>query len=257
MKSPKQLMVLAVGLVIGGCAPLMTERPEEMDARHRLDRGLAALDAGAYPEAFDNLTWVYAHCPDREAGGQALLALAALELDARNDLARPRVGTELLARAIRDPGTPHWVRPIAETTFLTALALGAPHPGDADTHDDADHDDADLDHAPPPPAPPADTAITGADAAGATPGPRTRAPEPAYGCGAPVGNGSTRAGTMADRELPALPGPSMAALLTRAEARRDSLSMTTESLRRELTAARAELDATREELERIRRTLQP
>lgn len=254
MKSPKQLMVLAVGLVIGGCAPLMTERPEEMDARHRLDRGLAALDAGAYPAAFEELTWVYAHCPNREAGLQALVALAALELDARNETARPRVGTELLGRVIRDPGTPHWVRPIAETTFLTALALGAPHPGDADPHDDADHDEADLHHAPPPPAPLADTALTDTPGVADTP----RALEPAYGCGASIATGEPiGAEAMAETPLPTLPGPSMAALLTRAEARRDSLSMTTESLQRELAAAQAELQATREELERIRRTLQP
>lgn len=254
MKAPKQLMVLAVGLVIGGCAPLMTERPEEMDARHRLDRGLAALDAGAYPAAFEELSWVYAHCPRREAGLQALLALAALELDARNEMARPRVGTELLARAIRDPGTPHWARPLAETTFLTALALGAPHPGDPDPHDDDDHDDADLHHAPPPPVAIGDTTVTDADTTGIDDArvARQRPVEPAYGCGATISSEATM-----DVALPALPGPSMATLLTRAEARRDSLSMTAESLQRELTAAQSELQATREELERIRRTLQP
>lgn len=245
MKAPNSLMVLAVALITGGCAPLMTERPEDMDARQRLDRGLAALDAGAYPAAFDELTWVYSHCPGREAGIQALVALAALELDARNDMARPAVGTELLARVLGDSGTPHWVRPLAETTFLTARALGAPHPDESAEHDDHDEDDADRVVAPPPPAA-ANEQLEGIPTA------TEPATGSAYGCGASVGSDE-----WVRPALPTLPGPSMAALLTRAEARRDSMAVATEALQRELNVTREQLQATREELERIRKTLQP
>lgn len=246
MKAPNSLMVLAVALMTGGCAPLMTERPEDMDARQRLDRGLAALGAGAYPAAFNELTWVYSHCPRREAGIQALVALAALELDARNDMARPAVGTELLARLLADSGTPHWVRPLAETTFLTARALGAPHPAESAEHDDHDEDEADRVVAPPPPAAARDGQLEGIPTA------TEQTTGSAYGCGALVGSdGWVRP------ELPTLPGPSMAALLTRAESRRDSLAVSIEALQSELNVTREQLQATREELERIRKTLQP
>lgn len=266
MKPARLLLVIAAATAMGGCATLITDRPEDLDARHRLERGLSALDAGVYTSAFDDLAWVYTHCAGREAAGHALLALAALELDPRNDRARPAVGTDLLGRAITGPTAPGWVRPLAETSFLTALALGAPHPGEVDGagHEGHEaHEEADGDPVTPPqaepsrpagpisgadledPADPAMTAEAALDAPAATAG-------PAYGCGRRVPTEDWLA-----PELPELPGPSMAALLSRAEARRDSLSTHAVSLEQELASLRAQLQATREELERIRTTLKP
>ncbi len=280
MKRATLLLVFAVATGIGGCATLTAKRSEDQNARFRLERGLTALDSGAYTAAFDDLAWVYSQCTGREAAGQALLALAALELDPRNERARPAVGTDLLGRAITGAEAPRWARPLAETSFLTALALGAPHPAppapsgpmvertDAATGtaalSDATTDTAALEtgapgtsatdaHRAPVSHDPDEPATTAAQAlpprgmaAGAGGG------EAAYGCGPVV-----EARDTATAVLPELPGPSMAALLSRAESRRDSLTVTTELLQRELISLREQLAATRAELERIRKTLKP
>lgn len=254
MKPPRLLLIIAVATAMGGCASLTPAGSEELDARHRLDRGLSALEAGAYPAAFDDLAWVYSNCWGREAAAHALLALAALELDPRNERARPSVGTDLLGRAITGPGTPRWARPLVETSFLTALALGAPHPGEPD-------DAHEVERAPGEPAPDehpedehpaseehaADEPATTAEAALDPPSPGS-----ASGCGRVV----DAEGWIAP-PLPVLPGPSMTDLLARAESRRDSLAIRTDFLQRELNAALEDLQATRAELERIRRTLNP
>lgn len=263
MKPPRLLFIFAVATATAGCASLMTEQPEELDARHRMDRGLSALEAGAYPAAFDDLAWVYTNCWGREAGAHALVALAGLELDPRNDRARPSVGTDLLGRAITGPGTPRWARPLVETSFLTALALGAPHPGEPhDAHEGdpaappADTAPADV-REPAPGEPPADdhAAEEHADDEPATTAEAALDP-PTAGAARGCGPAVPAEGWIAP-PLPELPGPSMTDLLARAESRRDSLAIRTDFLQRELTTALEELQATRAELERIRRTLKP
>lgn len=263
MKPPRLMLIIAVATAMGGCASLVPAQPE-LDAQHRLDRGLSALEAGAYPAAFDDLAWVYSNCWGREAATHALLALAALELDPRNERARPSVGTDLLGRAITEPGTPRWARPLVETSFLTALALGAPHPGEpdhargveaapgepapaerpedehpADEHAEDEHP-ADEEHAADEPATTAEAALDPPTTGSAS------------GCGRTI----DAEGWVAP-PLPELPGPSMTDLLARAESRRDSLAIRTDFLQRQLDSALEDLQATRAELERIRRTLNP
>lgn len=258
---------------------MVPDRPPEQDARLRLDRGLAALDAGMYPEAFDDLVWVYSNCPAREAGSHALVALASLELDPRNDMARPAVATELLGRVIQTSDAPAWIRPLAETSYLTALALGAP-PADRQPHaanagdvehpddvEDVDPDEppADVENVDPDEPPAGDPAP--ADSAHIEPlmdeddhpidpamvvSPPAPEAEPVYGCGRVVTE--ERWATPA---LPTLPGPSMARLLAEAETRRSATAARADSLQSRLTAVTAELEATQAELERIRRTLKP
>ncbi|MFP4623722.1 MAG: hypothetical protein ACLFRX_06035, partial [Gemmatimonadota bacterium] len=128
MRPLRALLILLAPLLAAGCAAIGPDRSPEQNARFRLDRGLTALDAGRYAAAFDDLAWVYSRCPAREAGAHALAALAALELDPRHPDGRPEVAADLLGRMIQEPGTPRWVRPLAETTFLAARELGAPHP---------------------------------------------------------------------------------------------------------------------------------
>lgn len=275
MKSPTLLLLASLVALAAGCAALTRAPPPEQNAELRLDRGLAALEAGHYAQAFDDLAWVYSHCSGRRAGTQALVALAALDLDPRNRAARPAVGAELLGRAILDPGTPNWLRPMAESAFLTALGLGAPHPeghrppepdvdpeGDVDPEAAADPEadvdpDADVD---PEAALDPDSAVDsvpavepGADMAGGDMAPM--AAEAAFGCGPVVAleDGVTRTA----RTLPTLPGPSMATLLARSEASRDSVAAGAEALRIELATVRQQLAETEAELERIRRTLEP
>lgn len=261
MKSPIQLLMLAAVVVVGGCTALVPDRPPEQDARVRLDRGLAALDAGMYSEAFRDLAWVYTHCPAREAGTHALVALASLELDPRNDMARPAVATELLGRVIRTSDAPAWVRPLAETSYLTALALGAPP---ADPQPPAGHpvdgaNRGEVEHAAGEPAP-ADSAHTDpllhededeVDPALVVTPPAPDA-EPVYGCGRVVTEERWAAPA-----LPTLPGPSLARLLAEAEARRATTAARADTLQSRLASVTQQLEATQAELERIRRTLKP
>lgn len=251
-----RLSALALLLSAAGCAALRPAPPER-DAALRLAQGLAAFDAGQYSEAFDHLAWVYANCQGRQAGLQAAISMAALELDPRHPSGRAAVGAELLASVILDPTTPDWVRQIARTTYLISLGLGAP-PAPSPSSGEAPPTDGGES-----PAEPA-TPRTVGDESPAEPAtplaepaaslPRQDAPHAgfAFGCG-PV----LREVGPAPSELPTLPGPSLAAMLTETEAERDALAAQTATLLEELTRLRRELTDTRAELERIRRTLRP
>lgn len=251
MMRPRHLLPIALLLGVGACSVLRPDAPLERDAEHRLDRGLAALDARQYREAFDDLSWVYAHCRDHTRGAEALLALAALELDPRNETGRPGVAADLLARVLREPTSEDYVRPLAASAYLMALSLGAPPAAEATT--------AMAGAAPGPagvdtaaarvPAGAADTAlrVVRAGEALAAPG-----EERATGCGRRV----TASSWVAPR-LPTLPGPSLVSLLAAAEAARESTAGTLAALRGELAATQQRLQETEAELERIRKTLKP
>ncbi len=236
----KQLPALALPLFLAGCAALQPEASPERDAALRLEQGLAALEAGHYRESFDDLAWVYSNCTGHEASVHALAALAALELDPRNDAARPDVGVDMLGRLLQNPTPPRWLRPMLEIAYLESLALGA--------------------------APTATTRAGADEAPGSGPGPgpeRADRSLPAWShpagteqaavrCGPSVGvsDGSAPA-------LPELPGPTMWSLLVRAEAAQDSLAVRADSLQAQLDRTAQQLRETREELERIRKTLKP
>jgi hypothetical protein len=251
-----RISALALLLSATGCAALRTAPPGQ-DAELRIAQGLAAFDAGQYNDAFDHLAWVYTHCSGREAGLEAALAMAALELDPRHPTGRPEVGMQLLAELILDPTTPDPVRPVVRTTYLLGLGLGARPaanhvsptgeesvpPAEAESPAGAVRP---ADEETPPPArqpvPPVDDgfrqARIGAD--------------PVFGCGWVL-----REASPAPAELPTLPGPSLAAMLAEAEADRAAQAAQAATTLEELTRLRRELTETRAELERIRRTLRP
>ncbi len=244
--------ILALMLPAASCTPVRTRVPEQPEPVARLDRGLAASEAGRYSDARRDLTWVYLNCTGHVAGYRAAAGLAAVELDPRNPEGRPAFGTRLLGWLIQSPGTPPWTRPAIETGYLLAVALGAP-PADASRV-------------------PGDSTAAGETATGQVasgtplPGdtvpvsPDTAAPRPlpaaapsAAGQALPgCGQETTVASDVAwvAPPLPALPGPSMAAILALAEERRDSLAQ-------QLRAAQSQLDSVQTELERIRKTLKP
>ncbi len=244
MKAPTRILLFAVALTTGGCAALAPDRSPERDAQHRLDRGLSALHAGLHAEAFDDLAWVYSQCPSREAGSHALVALAALELDPRNRMARPALATELLGRVIRGPDAPAWIRPLAESTYLTALALGAPGADDVHDHGETGAGDPHAD-------PLIDDDDHPVDPARVVAPPAPDA-EPVHGCGRIV-----TAESWVRPALPELPGPSMARLLAEAESKRSVTAARADTLASQLATVTEQLEATRAELERIRKTLKP
>lgn len=280
MMRPRHLLAAATLLVLGACSALQPDPPIERDAAHRLDRGLAALDAGRYQEAFADLAWVYTHCPGHARGAEALVGLTALELDPRNRAGRPAIATDLLGRIIREPESPDFVRPLAESAYLMALALGAPEaPGRVATQPAPDMPQVPLGAQPapePPPAAarqPADTARAApaaaaeadsaapARTAGAVAVAEVRAPAalqpatdtgPVHGCGARI---DPRGWVAPQLPLPA--GPSLVALLAQAERTRESAAGEAATLRQELAATQQKLRETEAELERIRKTLKP
>lgn len=245
MMRPKHLLVPAILIGLGACSALRPAPLMERDATYRLDRGLRALDAGRYREAFDDLVWVESRCAGHVRGAEARVALAALELDPRNERGRAGLGTDLLGQLLRDPVTRAWVRPIAETSYLMAMSLGAPPAPELMAE---------------PPAPEAavnaDTAAdadAAADVGGARPLPTAPpADEPAHGCGSRV-----YAEGWAAPRLPELPGPGLAARLSDAEASRNAAAARADSVGRELERVTQRLAETEAELERIRKTLQP
>lgn len=254
MSAARVLPLLPLLLIMGGCTLLQEEPSPDRNAALRLEQGLAALNAGLFTPAFNDLAWVYSHCPGHEAGYQALAGLASLELDPRNQSGREALGTELLGRLIQHPGTPQWARPLSEMSYLMALALGAPPSPDAPASDTPATDA-------PATALPPDTTPAGGPAAmghGSTVPQRLPVPvrqEPdleVYGCGASVEDEE-----WVGPELPTLPGPSLVALLNRSEADRTRLATRADSLTQALTATQQELQATQAELERIRKTLKP
>lgn len=260
MIRPRHLLVAATLLGLGACAALRPDTYSELDASYRLDRGLAGLEAGRYREGFDDLAWVYAHCRDRTRGMQALVALSALELDPRNQAARPAVGTDLLGRLLREDPAPGYVRPLAESAYLMALSLGAPPAPAAMAEPAVPPDTAQAAAAAleTTGAPEARVAVAG-NATGATDSVRlvraaqVLAPtsaEEVYGCGSPIEVG-------APAPLPALPGPTMVSLLAAAERAREASVADADSLRVALDSARQRLQETEAELERIRQTLKP
>lgn len=248
------------------------ERSPEQDASHRLERGLAALDAGLYREAFDDLAWVQAHCPDRVAGARAVAALAAVELDPRNETGRPGLGTALLGRFIQDPARPEWAVPLAETSYLLARGLGAPPAEGEPRPEVAEVDTATADSVPAVsadsvPVESADSVASDtvtADSLGApspaVDSPRVRledvlpprASEAAYGCGAAVDTAS-----WTPPPLPQPPGPSLLEVIATLEGQRDAMASRADTLVSEVATLRRRLTETENELERIRKTLRP
>jgi hypothetical protein len=116
-------MVLAVTLsAASGCATFAGNR--EPDPAGDLAAGLEASAAEDFAGARALLLPVYRQHWASPVGQQALLALAALEVDPRNPERRPEAAAELLARYLGIEAAPEWTVPVAESLYLVALELG-------------------------------------------------------------------------------------------------------------------------------------
>jgi hypothetical protein len=114
--------VALVGLLTG-CATL--REPFQDDGEERLEAALAALARGDYRTAHDGLSAVAQQFPNDDEGRQAVLALAALELDPRNPGRRIAMGADVAANYLRMADNDAWTQPIAQTLYLLGLELGA------------------------------------------------------------------------------------------------------------------------------------
>lgn len=114
--------IAAVGLlaVLSGCASSGASRT----GAGRLDAGALALRRGEFGRAAEALAEARRTCGEARLGRQALLLIAALEMDPRNPSGDPDRAAALAGHWLTRPETFPWTRPIAETLYLQALRAG-------------------------------------------------------------------------------------------------------------------------------------
>jgi hypothetical protein len=117
------MWALAIAGLLVGCATF--KAPLESSSEKRFEEALAALGRGDYRSAHEGLSWVAQHDADDKRGQQALLTLAALELDPRNPSRRIAAGADVAASYLGLAEKPAWTNPLAQTLYLLGLELGA------------------------------------------------------------------------------------------------------------------------------------
>jgi hypothetical protein len=117
------IWAVAIAGLLSGCATLRA--PFESRGEERLEQGLEALARGDYRTAHEHLSWVVQYDADDKHGQQAMLALAALEMDPRNPARRIGAGADVAAAYIGLQDKPAWTLPVAQTLYLLSLELGA------------------------------------------------------------------------------------------------------------------------------------
>lgn len=122
MKRRSIWAVAMTGLLVG-CATLTS--PLESGGEKRLQEGLQALGRGDYRLAHERLSWVAQRYGHEQVGQQAVLTLAALELDPRNPGRRINVGSDMAATYLKLPEKAAWTHPVAQTLYLLGLELSA------------------------------------------------------------------------------------------------------------------------------------
>jgi hypothetical protein len=115
---------VAIALFTAGVAGCATIRVEQgPDPEERLRQGLSVLAGHDFARARPLLERVYLDHWQEPEGRQALLALAAAEVDSRNPERRLGVGLELAGRYL-SMDVPDWTVPAAESLYLLAFELG-------------------------------------------------------------------------------------------------------------------------------------
>ncbi len=123
--SAKRVAVsIATALSAGACATAPASDAEPPPAE-RLTTGLAALESSEYGDAYDNLILVRSVCGDAPLGQQALLVLAAAELDPRNPERQLELAREFAAHYLSLPNRAAWAEPLAESLYLLSMEMGA------------------------------------------------------------------------------------------------------------------------------------
>lgn len=102
--------------------------PPEQAAPDFMDEALFALRDRNYSGAHDNLIEVLELCGQSPLGQQALLLVAAAELDPRNPSPRRSLASEATGLLLTDAATPSWARQLGESLYLLALRTGAKAP---------------------------------------------------------------------------------------------------------------------------------
>lgn len=112
-----------VVLAISACATVGSVFDGERERHY--NAGVIALKAGDYDAASEHLALVAERDAGDALGQQALLMVAALEMDPRNPKRRLPLGSDLTGSYLKLERTPAWTTPVAETLYLLAIELGA------------------------------------------------------------------------------------------------------------------------------------
>jgi hypothetical protein len=118
------LVASVTGVAAGGCASARITGPE-LPPAERLSTSLVALQEADYANAYDNLLLVRSVCGDSPMGQQALLVLAAAELDPRNPERHIELAAEFAAHYLGLPNRAAWAEPLAESLYLLSMEIGA------------------------------------------------------------------------------------------------------------------------------------
>jgi hypothetical protein len=112
-----------LALAISACGTLNSVF--NSNAEERFTAGLVALRRGDFAQANTDLRWVAEHYPDKEIGREALLAVAALEVDPRNPRRRLAMGVDLAESYLRQEDKERWSEPVVQSLRLLAMELGS------------------------------------------------------------------------------------------------------------------------------------
>src|SRR5262245_20474560 len=112
--------VLSV-LAISACATINSVFHSNAD--ERFNAGMVALSRGDFAQARTDLGWIAEHYPDDKIGQQALLIVAALEMDPRNPRRRLSVGSDLAGSYLKLDDKERWTEPVAQSLYLLAMEL--------------------------------------------------------------------------------------------------------------------------------------
>lgn len=114
-------------------APPPPPPPPQAEAPGKLEAALKALGSRDYTAAHARLLEVVELCGGAPLGQQALLLIAAAELDPRNPDPRRSLAAESTSLLLGELGSEAWARQLAESFYLIGRKLGARQLGAEDT----------------------------------------------------------------------------------------------------------------------------
>lgn len=107
--------------------------PPQAEAPGKLEAALGALRARDYEAAYARLVEVVELCGSAPLGQQALLLIAATELDPRNPDPRRSLAAEATSLLLGELDSMSWARQFSESFYLIGRRLGAQQLGAEDT----------------------------------------------------------------------------------------------------------------------------
>jgi hypothetical protein len=112
-------------VVLSSCAKVGVPAPPEAPRNEVLSQAVDLVQSGSFAEADRLLRAIASVCENGENGQHALMLLAALSLDPRNEAANPDSAALMAARYLFLPDADPAERLVAESVYALALDAGA------------------------------------------------------------------------------------------------------------------------------------